>query len=68
VTAAEATAPARDESATPVAPQERVILDSRWSLLLPGILDSISFALFYVSFPALTHLISSMWYRLSADE
>lgn len=36
--------------------------------LLSGILDAISFALFYLSFSALAFLISAMWYQLSAEK
>jgi len=45
-----------------------VTLYSRFSLLLSGILDSISFALFYLSFSTLTHLFRAIWCRILADE
>jgi hypothetical protein len=40
----------------------------RVPFLLSGILDAISFALFYLSFSALTYLVSAMWYQLSAEK
>jgi hypothetical protein len=41
---------------------------SRFSLLLSGILDSFSFALFYLSFSSLTHMLHAIWYRLVTED
>ncbi len=41
---------------------------SRFSLLLSGILDSFSFALFYLSFSSLTHMLHAIWYRLVIED
>jgi hypothetical protein len=40
----------------------------RVPFLLLGIFDAISFALFYLSFSALTYLVSAMWHQLSAEK
>ena len=46
---------------------EGAILSSRFSLILSAILDSISFALFYLSFSALTQVLGALWCRLLAE-
>jgi hypothetical protein len=40
----------------------------RVPFLLSGILDAISFTLFYLSFSALAYLVSAMWHQLSAEK
>lgn len=41
---------------------------SRLCVLLSGILDSFSFALFYLSFSSLTHVLHTIWYRLVTED
>lgn len=53
-----------DAATTP----ERMKLYSRLSLLLSGILDSISFTLFYLSFSSLTHLFTAIFSHFLAEE
>jgi hypothetical protein len=57
-----------DESSDTATMPERMKLYSRLALLLSGILDSISFALFYLSFSSLTHLFTAICCRLLAEE
>jgi hypothetical protein len=47
---------------------ERVTRLSRFSVFLSGFLDGLSFLLFCVSFSMLTHVLSSWWTRLLAEE
>jgi hypothetical protein len=50
---------ARFESQTPY---------SRLSRLCSGVLDGFSFALFYLSFSSLTHVLHAIWYRLVTED
>jgi|HubBroStandDraft_6_1064221.scaffolds.fasta_scaffold37736_5 hypothetical protein len=50
---------ARFESQTPY---------SRLSRLCSGVLDSFSFALFYLSFSSLPHVLHAIWYRLVTED
>jgi hypothetical protein len=45
---------------------EGLTLSSRSSTFLAGLLDSLSFLFFCVSFSSVTHLLGSWWNRFSA--
>jgi hypothetical protein len=57
-----------DEVLNPASKSERLTLLSRFSVFLAGLLDGLSFVFFCVSFSSLTHVLSSWWNRLSAEE
>jgi hypothetical protein len=57
-----------EEMLNPAAQPERPTLLSRCSVFLSGLVDSFSFAFFYLSFSSLTHLLSSWCSRLLAEE
>jgi hypothetical protein len=52
----------------PASQSERLPVVSRFSAFLSEILDSFSFAFFYLSFSSLTHLLGSLWNRFLAEE
>lgn len=52
----------------PAEQSERSTLSSRLSFLISGVLDSISFALFSLSFSGLMHAVGAVWYRFSNEE
>jgi hypothetical protein len=52
----------------PAQQPERLVLLSRSSVVFSGILDSFSSFFFCLSFFSLTHLLSSWWSRLLAEE
>jgi hypothetical protein len=60
--------PAQHPAPEPEAPRERAPLVSRASVFLAETVDGFSFAFFCLSFSSLTHLLSSWWFRFSAEE
>jgi hypothetical protein len=46
---------------------ENAIPDSRSAIILNALLDSLSFALFYLPFSSLTHLVNAAWLSLIAQ-
>jgi hypothetical protein len=46
---------------------ENALPDSRFSILLGAVLDSLSLVLFYLPFSTLTHLVKAAWLSLIAE-
>jgi hypothetical protein len=44
------------------------VLLAQLSVLVSGVLDSLSYFFFYLSFSSLTHLLGSWWNRFLAEE
>jgi len=57
-----------EQLAIPAAEPERLVLLSRCSVFLAGVLDSVSFLFFCLSFSSLTYLLSSWWDRVLPEE
>jgi hypothetical protein len=57
-----------DESCRVAAPPVRPVLYSRCFFLLGGILDAVSFALFYLPFSTLTHFFGAIFSRFLAED
>jgi hypothetical protein len=47
---------------------ERLTLLSRLSIFVSGVLDSVSFLFFCLSFSSLTHLLNSWWNHFQSEE
>jgi hypothetical protein len=60
--------PVNEEFASSAAHSQRLTLVSRFFSFLSGILDSFSLAFFYLSYSSLTHLLHTLWCRLTAEE
>jgi len=57
-----------EQLAIPAAEPERLTLLSRCSVFLAGVLDSVSFLFFCLSFSSVTHLLSSWWDAVLPEE
>ncbi len=57
-----------EEPLTSATRPEPLALSSRFSGLISGALDSISYSFFCVSFSSLIHALGTVWYRFSSEE
>ena len=60
--------PVNEEFPNPARQSQGPALYSRLSVLLSGIVDSFSSALFCMSYSSLAHLIHTIWCRLTVEE